>query len=73
MKSAIVHAGLWLTVLECVCVWGVASGPYEGAAHWGKMTQSAMRLLRHGDSCDPWFSHFAEGIADDHGDRPLDF
>jgi hypothetical protein len=68
-----VASGLWLVLLECVCVWNVSSGPYDGAAHWGKLMQAAKHLFRHGDASDPWFLLFAESIAQDHQDKPMDY
>ena len=73
IKGAVVASGLWLVLLECVCVWNVASGPHDGAAHWGKLMQAGRHLLRHGDASDPWFLLFAEGIAQDHHDKPMDY
>ena len=67
IKNAVVASGLWLTLLERVCIWNV-----EGAAHWGKTCQAAQHLLRYGSSSDPLFTMLAEGIAADHGDNPLD-
>jgi hypothetical protein len=73
IKGAVVASGLWLVLLECVCVWKVAPAPHDDAAHWGKLAQAGRHLLRHGNASDPWFLLLAEGIAQDRHDKPMDY
>lgn len=73
VKECVVGAGLWLTLLECVAVWNVFTGPYEKAAHWGKVCCAAETYLRCANDDDPLFQLVFENIAQDHQDECADY